>query len=406
MTNEVLNTMKTRRSCRCYLDKMPEPEALNAVLEAGTWAPTGMGRQSPVIVCIQNKADRDTLSKMNAAVMGGNGDPFYGAPCVAVVLVDKTIPTCVEDGSLVMGNMLNAAESVAFQYIRISGLAKAPEEVTGYLIHTDYKDASSFECSDPDLNAIYAMIKYTFKNLAFSGYIVDCPHYERMGYGGDGNASCKSFQTLYEGSSVYMNWMQMWQDCLREDGGMPHCVPNPYPAGGGPYWCGFIITGSWQTYLNYGDSRLIERYYPVMRHWLRYVDAYTVDGLLKRWPDTDYRAWYLGDWLAPAGVDYTAQSSVDLVSNCFISDCLTTMEKIAKVLGKAEDAAKYKERRQRLNELIQKTFYDPEKKQYATGSQIDRIYPMLVGVTDEQQDRKSTRLNSSHTDISRMPSSA
>ena len=91
MTNEVLNTMKTRRSCRCYLDKMPEPEALNAVLEAGTWAPTGMGRQSPVIVCIQNKADRDTLSKMNAAVMGGNGDPFYGAPCVAVVLVDKTM---------------------------------------------------------------------------------------------------------------------------------------------------------------------------------------------------------------------------------------------------------------------------------------------------------------------------
>ena len=89
-----------------------EPEALNAVLEAGTWAPTGMGRQSPVIVCIQNKADRDTLSKMNAAAMGGNGDPFYGAPCVAVVLVDKTIPTCVEDGSLVMGNMLNAAESV------------------------------------------------------------------------------------------------------------------------------------------------------------------------------------------------------------------------------------------------------------------------------------------------------
>ena len=71
-----------------------------------------MGRQSPVIVCIQNKADRDTLSKMNAAAMGGNGDPFYGAPCVAVVLVDKTIPTCVEDGSLVMGNMLNAAESV------------------------------------------------------------------------------------------------------------------------------------------------------------------------------------------------------------------------------------------------------------------------------------------------------
>ena len=112
MTNEVLISMKSRRSCRCYLDKMPEPEALNAVLEAGTWAPTGMGRQSPVIVCIQNKADRDTMSKMNAAVIGGNGDQFYAAPYVAEVLVDTTIPSCVEDGSLVMGNMLNAAESV------------------------------------------------------------------------------------------------------------------------------------------------------------------------------------------------------------------------------------------------------------------------------------------------------
>ena len=97
-----------------YVDRIADMRVndMNAVLEAGTWAPTGMGRQSPVIVCIQNKADRDTLSKMNAAAMGGNGDPFYGAPCVAVVLVDKTIPTCVEDGSLVMGNMLNSAESV------------------------------------------------------------------------------------------------------------------------------------------------------------------------------------------------------------------------------------------------------------------------------------------------------
>lgn len=271
----------------------------------------------------------------------------------------------------------------AFQYIRISSLAKAPKDLTAYLIHADYKDASSFECSDPDLNAIYKMIKYTFCNLAFSGYIVDCPHLERMGYGGDGNASCKSFQTLYDGSPLYMNWMRMWGDCIREDGGMPHNVPNPYSAGGGPYWCGFIITGSWQTYVNYGDRRLIELYYPVMQRWLEYVDQYRVDGLLKRWPDTNYRGWYLGDWLAPAGVDFTSQASVDLVNNCFISDCFATMEKIAGTLGKMEDAISYREQRTRLNEQIQETFYDADKNQYATGSQIDQAYPMLVNVTDE-----------------------
>lgn len=67
-------------------------------------------------------------------------------------------------------------------------------------------------------------------------------------------------------------------------------------AGGGPYWCGFIITASWATYVNYGDSRLIEHYYPYMQKWLEYVDEYTVNGLLKTWPNTDYRNWYLGDW--------------------------------------------------------------------------------------------------------------
>lgn len=267
-----------------------------------------------------------------------------------------------------------------FQYIRLSHLPEAPEQVTAYLVGTDFKDASSFESSDADMNAIYSMIKYTFRPLAFSGYIVDCPQIERMGYGGDGNASCRSFQTLYDGAPLYQNWMKMWADCIREDGGMPHCVPNPYTAGGGPYWCGFIITASWETYLNYGDKRLLERYYPVMKQWLGYVDKYTVDGLLKRWPDTDYRGWYLGDWLAPEGVDYQNLESVDLVSNCFVSYCYEVMSEIASLMGHEADATLYKNKEKDLKELVHRTFFNEDVNKYATGSQIDLIYPMLVEV--------------------------
>ena len=101
-----------------------------------------------------------------------------------------------------------------------------------------------------------------------------------------------------------------------------------------PYWCGFIITASWATYVNYGDSRLIERYYPYMQKWLEYVDKYTVNGLLKTWPNTDYRNWYLGDWATPTGIDRTNPLSVDVVDNCYISVCYQTMCKIANVLGK------------------------------------------------------------------------
>ena len=104
-----------------------------------------------------------------------------------------------------------------------------------------------------------------------------------------------------------------------------------------------------------------------MKEWFSYVDKYTVDGLLKRWPDTQYRDWFLGDWLAPIGVDAGAQSSVDLVNNCFISECLGTMEKIALMLGEKEEAEKFAMRRKNLNELIHQKFYHPGKGIYSTG---------------------------------------
>lgn len=110
--NEVLSAIAARRSCRAYRPEQIKSEELQAVVEAGTWAPTGMNRQSPVIVAVQDKATRDQLSAMNAAIMGTENDPFYGAPTVLVVLADRSVPTHVEDGSLVMGNLLLAASSI------------------------------------------------------------------------------------------------------------------------------------------------------------------------------------------------------------------------------------------------------------------------------------------------------
>ena len=106
---ETLTTLKTRRSCRAYKSELIEEEKLNAILEAGTYAATGMGKQSPIILTITSKELRDKLSKMNAAVLGADMDPFYGAPEVLVVLGNKAVPTYMYDGSLVMGNMMNAA---------------------------------------------------------------------------------------------------------------------------------------------------------------------------------------------------------------------------------------------------------------------------------------------------------
>ena len=107
--NETLKTLKERRSCRKYLPRQVEAEVLDAILEAGTYAPTGMNRQSPVIVAVHNPETVRKLSRMNAAVMGADTDPFYGAPTVLVVLADPAVCTYVYDGALVMGNLMNAA---------------------------------------------------------------------------------------------------------------------------------------------------------------------------------------------------------------------------------------------------------------------------------------------------------
>ena len=119
--NETLKILEERRSCRNFKPDMITEEELNAVIRAGTYAPTGMGKQSPIIIAVTNKELRDKIAKENSKI-GGWGeerDPFYGAPVILIVLADKNMWTHVEDGSLVIGNMLNAAESLGLGSIWI-----------------------------------------------------------------------------------------------------------------------------------------------------------------------------------------------------------------------------------------------------------------------------------------------
>ena len=111
--NETLTTLKTRRSIRRYRPEQVRPEVLDAILEAGTYAPSGMGKQSAVMVVVQEPDTIALLSRLNAEIQGRPGtDPFYGAPTVVVVLADGENYNWMRDGALVMGNLMNAAWSL------------------------------------------------------------------------------------------------------------------------------------------------------------------------------------------------------------------------------------------------------------------------------------------------------
>jgi alpha-L-rhamnosidase len=271
-----------------------------------------------------------------------------------------------------------------FRYVLFEGLKQAPEEVQAYRMRTDFETGASFTSSDRELNAIHDLVFRTMENLAFDGYMVDCASIERLGYGGDGNASAQSLQTVAGVSPLFLNWLQAWADSQKEDGGLPHTAPNPYKAGGGPYWCSFIVQAPWRVYMNYADTRPMDRFYPNMKHWLDYVDAYTVDGLLKQWPTPPtppYRWWYLGDWAAPEGVNVQDPESIDLVNNCALAQSYEELVRMAQAMNLEADEADYRQRLEALRKRIHETFYHDGL--YASGSQVDMIYPLLVGVVPD-----------------------
>ena len=290
------------------------------------------------------------------------------------------------------------------------------------------KEGATFECSDPRLNAIHDMVKYTLSCLTFSGYMVDCPHIERMGYGGDGNSSTNTLQTLWDVRSTYANWLQAWSDAMDSTGDLPYVAPA-FRTGGGPYWQGFIVKAPWRTYLNYGDRTLIYRHYDKMKRWLEFVErnihtssplrgtppklrgelesnqgtpsGVELDGLLKPWPDTKRRAWFLGDWAVPEGVDKGGESILH-VNNCFLAECLTDMVQMARMTGHPEDAKHYAEWRQELVAAIHRHFYHCDTIQmdvqqsrlkagrmpalrhyYANGTPLDQCYALLMGISPD-----------------------
>lgn len=107
-----LESIKTRRSIRKYKSDPVPQELLNKIIDAGLYAPSGMGRQATIILSVTNKEVRDQLSKLNARIMGTDTDPFYGAPAVLILLAKKDCPTGIYDGSLVMQNLMLAAHEL------------------------------------------------------------------------------------------------------------------------------------------------------------------------------------------------------------------------------------------------------------------------------------------------------
>lgn len=281
------------------------------------------------------------------------------------------------------------------RWLTIRGLRQAPrlKDVRGWLVRTDYEAASSFDCSDASFNRIWEVSNWTFENLSLGGYLVDCPHRERMGYGGDAHASTTSGLMNYRLGALYTKWAEDWRDAQGrtsswgggadaaagsvEAGALPYTAPT-YWGGGGPGWCGFVVHLPWEMWRVNGDRQLLERMLPTLQGWLAFLETRQREDLLRRWGGE----WdFLGDWLWPGAKGVNGDTRETLCfNNAYWIYNLQIAARIATVLGRADLAANYDRRAEAVRRAVHREFYDPATGAYAGGMMAVQALALVAQV--------------------------
>ena len=275
------------------------------------------------------------------------------------------------------------------RYITITGLKGKPEisDIKGLIVGTDLERTGHFSCSNELFNRIYETDLRTYRANTVEAYTSDCPHRERKGYGEENFATAWGCGLPnYHAGAFYTKLLRDWRDVQAANGRINQFAPQAGGAYGGPMWSSAPLNIVWEFYKTYGDRRALEETYATCKAWLGFLQSNVSDGLLQ--PYDTKGGFFLGDWGFPMepgdplrGREYGNTLQALLFNNCVYAMNLETVVKIAKVLGKNEDAANYEKQLEELRPKIQSRFFNPEQNVYLDSRQVHLAFPLLVGVT-------------------------
>jgi alpha-L-rhamnosidase len=276
----------------------------------------------------------------------------------------------------------------AGQYVTLIGLNYPPQtnDVTGWVVSTANEPAGSFRCSNPLLNQIYDTTMRTFDSLALGGYVVDCPHRERFGYGGDAHATMEPGMDNYDLSAFYTKWLRDWRDVQSPSGYLPTTAPT-YFGDGGPGWGGICSTLPWEMYVRYGDTQILGRMYATMTNWLGFLNANTASNILQVYTNAQFKNVWIGEVRWPNELPVAiAQTSTPtrFFNNCYYTYNLRIASNIAVVLGHTGDAATFGARADAVAAATHAAFYDTGNDTYPTFTNSFQPYyafPLFARVT-------------------------
>ena len=221
-----------------------------------------------------------------------------------------------------------------FRYVEITGYPGVPglDTVTGCVLHSDIPKTGEFQCASPLVNQLVQNIDWGQRGN-FLSIPTDCPQRdERLGWLGDAQIFVRTAAGNRDVAAFFTKWMDDVVDAQSPDGGFPDVAPRLVDmSDGAPAWGDAGVIVPWTIYQVYGDTRILEAHYDAMAHWIEYLHSVNPDGLWRNRRSNDF-----GDWLSIA-----ADTDKELLATAYFAYDASLMAKIATVLGKPEDAAKY-----------------------------------------------------------------
>ncbi|MCX6878132.1 MAG: family 78 glycoside hydrolase catalytic domain [Verrucomicrobia bacterium] len=274
-----------------------------------------------------------------------------------------------------------------FRWAIIKGLATAPvlADAEAELIGADFETRGGFACSGEQLNRMHQVNLWTIQCLSQSGYLSDCPHRERLGYG-DGQVSIESCMMNFMMQPFYGKWSTDWFDGADPDTGyLPHTAPQYKCGGGGPAWGGAGQALTWRNYLYYQDTRIVERNFDACRRHIEAIEAHAKDGVVRAFGGQ----WdFIGDWVPPErGMDtnnWPPKPAAEFFNNCYRLYLREQWARMAEVLGRQDEAKAMQTELARLRPLVHAAFYDKDKQFYVLDEQSYYLMPLMTGVVPEE----------------------
>jgi alpha-L-rhamnosidase len=258
------------------------------------------------------------------------------------------------------------------RYLVIEGISHAPnlDDIKGLLISNDTPLIAKFECSNDLINQIYQNTLNNNRILTLGGITVDCQHRERCGYGDVATTDLPRLST-YDSGAFYTKIEGDWVDMIHPDGSGQGTAPTTSGDRGGAIWTAILIILPWEMYMNYHDTRVMQKSYPAMKSFLGFLAQQKgPDGLMNLIESLGG----LGDW---AGITHSQDK---FYANCYYAYLNDLMSKMAAILGHQDDATAYANESSSVKSILNRTYFNSSTHNYVDGSQANLVMPLAVDV--------------------------